>query len=248
MLGCLCRTCLGHNCLVEEKLEFKRGEDVLEKVEKFYYLCDMISCYSEASDAVSARTGSVSKKSRKLSGVLVGRQGLSLKQQEKIYQFCVRPVLLYCCEIWELVVVDELRLHGVEHCIIMMMCGVRLNDRASTDVLCDRVGVVVKIEDVIIQSCLQWYGHAMHGDINPQICEVMEVEITGKRKKGQPGKSWEECIKKDLEGYGLRREDVYNQIKKWQQQIKAKLSTQTSWYNGIKMYILVVVVGVLQFQ
>ena len=54
----------------------------------------------------------------------------------------------------------------------------------------------------------------MHGDINPQICEVMEVDITGKRKKGQPGKSWEECIKKDLEGYGLRRQDAYNQIKK----------------------------------
>ena len=88
----------------------------------------------------------------------------------------------------------------------------------------------------------------MHGDINSQICEVMEVEITGKRKKGQPGKSWEECIEKDLEGYGLRRQDAYNQIKKWQQQIKAKLSTQASWYNGIKMYILVVVVGVLQFQ
>ena len=112
MLGCLCRTCLGHNCLVEKKLQFKRGEGVLEKVEKFCYLCDMISCYGGASQAVSARTGSVSKKSRKLSGVLVGRQGLSLKQQEKIYQCCVRPVLLYCCEIWELAVVDEVRLHG----------------------------------------------------------------------------------------------------------------------------------------
>ena len=28
------------------------------------------------------------------------------------------------------------------------------------------MGVVVKNEDVIIQSCLQWYGHIMHGDIN----------------------------------------------------------------------------------
>ena len=42
------------------------------------------------------------------------------------------------------------------------MCGVRLVDRVLTDVLCDRVGV------------------------NFQIGEVMEVEITGKRKKGQP--------------------------------------------------------------
>ena len=51
----VCTTCLGHNCSVEEKLEFKRGEDVLDEVEKFCYLGDMVSCYSEASEAVSAR-------------------------------------------------------------------------------------------------------------------------------------------------------------------------------------------------
>ena len=62
----------------------------------------------------------------------------------------------------------------------------------STDALCDRVGVVVKIEDMIIQSRLRRYGHVMLGDINSQIrqeVEVMEVEITGKRKKGRPRKS-----------------------------------------------------------
>ena len=42
----------------------------------------------------------------------------------------------------------------------------------------------------------------------------MEVELTGKRKKGQPSKSWEESVKKDFEQYGLRREDAYDQ-KKW---------------------------------
>ena len=41
----VCRTCVGHNCSVEEKLEFKRGEDVLEEVEKFCYLGNKISCY-----------------------------------------------------------------------------------------------------------------------------------------------------------------------------------------------------------
>ena len=50
----------------------------------------------------------------------------------------------------------------------------------------------------------------MHGDINPQICEVMEVELTGKRNNGRPRKSWEDCVKKDLEQYGLGREDTYN--------------------------------------
>ena len=137
--------------------------------------------------------------------VLVGKQGSSLKQRGKIYQCCVRPVLLYCCEAWEPTVADEARLHGVEHRMIRIICGVRLVDRVLTDVFRDRVGVVVKIEYLIIQSCLRWYGHVMRGDINSQIREVVEVEITGKRKKGRPRISWEECIKKDLERYGLRR-------------------------------------------
>ena len=136
MLGCLvCRTCLGHNFSVEEKLELKRSEDVLEDVEKFCYLGDMISCYGEASEAVSARISNLWKKFRELSGVLVRKQGLSLKQWGKFYQCCVRPVLLYCCRTWELTVADEARLPGVERCMIRMICGVRLIDRESTDSL-----------------------------------------------------------------------------------------------------------------
>ena len=54
----VCKTCLSHNCSVEEKLVFKRGEDVLEEAEKFCYLGDMNSCYGGASEAVSARFGS----------------------------------------------------------------------------------------------------------------------------------------------------------------------------------------------
>ena len=149
----------------------------------------MISCYGGASEAVSARFGSAWKKLRELSCVLVGKQGLSLKQRGKIYQCCVRPVLLYCCETWEIVVANEMRLCWVEYRMIRMMCGVRLVDRVSTDFLRDRMGVVVNIEDMIIQSRLWWYGHVMHGDINSQIREVMEVEKTGKRKKGQPRES-----------------------------------------------------------
>ena len=125
----VCRTCLGHNCSVGEKLEFKTGEDVLEETEKFCYLGDMISCRGGASEAVSARIGSAVKKFKKLSGVLVSKQGLSLKQQGKIYQCYARTVLLYCCEMWELTVADEGKLRGVECHMIRMMCGVRLVDR-----------------------------------------------------------------------------------------------------------------------
>ena len=171
---------------------------------------------------MSARIGSAWKKFRELSGVLVGKQGLSLKQQGEIYQCCVRPILLYCCETWERTVADEARLRGVERRMIKMMFGVRLVDRVSTDVLRNRVGVGVKIEDMKIQSRLRWYGHVMRRDINSQTHEVIEAEITGKKKNGRPSKSWEECVKKQLGRYGLRREDAYDR-KKWQDRIKAKI-------------------------
>ena len=106
--------------------------------------------------------------------------------------------------------------------MIRMMCWMRLVVRVSTDVLQDKVGVV-KIEDMIIHSRLRWYGHVMRGNINSQIYEVMELEIIGERKKGRPRKSWEECVKKDLERYDLRREDAYDR-KKWRERIKEKIA------------------------
>ena len=69
------------------------------------------------------------EKAQELSGVLVGRQGLSLKQWGKIYQCYVRCVLLHCCEMQALTVVDEAKLCGVERFMIRMMCGVILVDR-----------------------------------------------------------------------------------------------------------------------
>ena len=119
----VCRTCLGDNCSVEENLEFKMTEDVLEEVEKFCYLDNMICCYGGASEVVSARIGTAWKKFRELSGALVGKQDLSLKQRGKIYQCCLRPVLLYCCERWVLTVADETRLRGVQRRMISLMCG-----------------------------------------------------------------------------------------------------------------------------
>ena len=81
--------------MLSREVRFKRGIGVSEEVVEFFYLGDMISSYSGASEAVSARLGSAWEKFRELSCVLVGKQGLSLKQPGKIYQCFVTRVLLY---------------------------------------------------------------------------------------------------------------------------------------------------------
>ena len=55
---------------------------------------------------------------------------------------------------WQITVADEARLRGVKRRMIRMVWGVRLVNKVSTDVLWDRVSVLVKIEDMIIHSCL----------------------------------------------------------------------------------------------
>ena len=67
---------------------------------------------------------------------------------------------MYCCETWELTIADEVRLHAMERRMIRIICGVRLVDRMSTDILQSKVGVV-KTKDMIIQSRLWWYGHVI---------------------------------------------------------------------------------------
>ena len=111
---------------------------------------------------------------------------------------------------------------GVTWCGVWM-CGVRMVNRVSTHVLWDRVALAVKVEDVIIQSRLRWYGQVIRRDVNSQRRGFMELEINGKKKKGRSRKLWEVCVKKDSERYGLRREDAYYR-EKWREQIKANIS------------------------
>ena len=125
----------------------------------------MISCFGGASEAVRARIRSAWKTFRELSGPLLKKQGLSVKKWGKIYQCCVRPVLLHCCDMLELTVADGTRLRGLENRMIRIMCEVRLVVRLSTDVLRGKVDVAVKIEDMIIQNRLWWYSHVMRGTL-----------------------------------------------------------------------------------
>ena len=122
--------------------------------------------------------------------------------------------------------------------MISMICGASLVDRVSTDVVWDRVGVGVKIEGMIIQTRLLWYGHIIRRDINSQIREVVELEITVKRKKAQPRKSWKKCVKKDLERYGLRIEDAYDRKLNGESKLKQKLPTSASRDNDSKGTLL----------
>ena len=63
----------------------------------------------------------------------------------------------------------------------------RLVNRVLTDVLRDRMSVIVKIEDMIIQSHLQWYGHVIRRDFKSQIVSSWILKKLGKGKRFDQG-------------------------------------------------------------
>ena len=79
--------------------------------------------------------------------------------------------------------------------MIRMMCGVRLVDRVSTDVYRDRVGVVVKIGDMIIQRSIK----EIVGRVRKEGSGMIWLEKRGDREK------WPEQIKAKIASLGQQR-------------------------------------------
>ena len=101
--------------------------------------------------------------------------------------------------------------------MIRMMCGVRLVDRVSTDVLPERLGVVVKIKDMI-----GYFIAVCSGMV------VLSVETSTPKYQKEEGSTKDIVgrVRKEgtgVERYGWRREDAYDQ-EKWQEQIKVKIA------------------------
>jgi len=80
---------------------------LLEKVDKFCYLGDMLDTDGGCDSAVTAGVRSAWKKFRKY---LTGK-GFSLKLTSKVYATCVRSCLMHDRETWPMKVEHELKMN-----------------------------------------------------------------------------------------------------------------------------------------
>ena len=155
-------------------------------MEKFYYLGNMISCYCGTSEAVSTRIGSAWRKFRELSGVLVGKQGLFLKQQGRFISIVLDQ---FCCTVVKRgnLLLRMTRMTSYDQDDVWGETGPQGIDWSSSgwgECFCE--------DRRYYSKPLRWYGHVIHRDINSQMREVMELEINGKGRRvdqGNRGKS-----------------------------------------------------------
>ena len=65
---------------------------------------------------------------------------------------------------------------------------------------------------------LRWYGHVMRRDQEYVERKVMEMELSGKRKKGRPKRKFLDVVKEDMEEVGAKETDVEDR-KVWRMMI-----------------------------
>ena len=82
--------------------------------------------------------------------------------------------------------------------MLLTNCGISLRDRISSDEILQRC----KLEDielVLRKRRLFWFGHVKRRDENDPISRVQEVVAPGRRPRGRPKKTWQECVHQDLQ-------------------------------------------------
>ena len=133
------------------------GDDSLESVDSFCYLGDTISAGGGVGGSSVARIRSGWKKFRELLPLLASRV-FSLKMKGRVFEACVRSVVLYGSETWAVKEEDLTRLHRNDLRMVRRMCGVTLKDRKSSEELLDRLGLC-NIRDCVQSRRLRWFGH-----------------------------------------------------------------------------------------
>ena len=190
-------------------------EEELEVVDKFCYLGDTVGAGGGCDLSVITRVRCAWGKFRELLPLLTSRR-LSHNARGHIYNIYIRKVLLYASECWAPTISDLQRLQRSDRSMIRWMCNVRLEDRASSESLLKKLGIV-DLETLLRYNRLRWYGHVTRSE--DMINKVTELVIEGQRPRGRPKQMWSDLITADCE--------------KWK--MKSDTSDRLSWRKELRM-------------
>ena len=88
--------------------------------------------------------------------------------------------------------------------MLKWMCGVTRRDKIRNEHI--RVTtIVVQASKKITEKRLKWYGHVSRMKEEHIVRIMLDVDIPGKRRRGQPTLTWKDACKRDMTEVGLKR-------------------------------------------
>ena len=95
----------------------------------------------------------------------------------------------------------------------------------SIEKLCDEVETVngflkETIDQLATANGVRWYGHVLRRDDDSVLRIAVNLEVSGKRKRRQPRKTWKKQVEEETEKIGLKKEDALRRDK-WRDGVRA---------------------------
>ena len=140
-------------------------------------------------------------------GVLLLGNRFPLRMKGKVYRCCVRSAILYGSETWCLKENEKATLRRTERAMGRAMCCQKVVDRKTTEEQMDMLGLKETIDRLATANGVRWYGRVLRRDDDSVLRVALNLEVSGKRKRGRPKKIWKKQVEEETEKIGLKKED-----------------------------------------
>ena len=81
-------------------------------------------------------------------------------------------------------------------------------DRKTTEKQMDMLGLRKGIDRLVTVSEVKWYGHVLRREDDSVLRVALDLEVSGKRKRRRPKKTWKKQVEEETEKIGLKKEDA----------------------------------------
>ena len=103
--------------------------------------------------------------------------------------------------------------------MIRAMCGQKVVDRKTTEEQMDMLGLKETIDRLATANKIRWCGHVLRRDDDSVLRVALDLEVSCKRKRGRPKKTWKKQVEEETKNIGLKNEDALRR-NKWRDGVR----------------------------
>ena len=176
------------------KKQIKVNENVIEYVDEYIYLGQIISPADSMSREIERRVCNAWKKYWSLKEVMKSKE-IPIADKCEVFNRCILPVLTYGCQTWGLTAKQMNKLETCQHNMERSLLHIRKTDKIRLTTIRKRT----KVKDVfttIKTLKWKWTGHMMRNCKNKWSKTITEwYPRDSKRGRGRQYRRWEDDLK-----------------------------------------------------
>ena len=193
--------------------------DEMETVNAFCYLGNRLNASDGCEAAVTARVRIGWVRFRECGELLLANR-FPLKMKGKVYRRYVKLAILYESEASCRKENGKAILRRTERVMVRAMCDQKVVDRKTTEKQMGMLGLKETTDRLATANEVRWYGHVLRRDDDSVLRVALNFEVSGKRKRGRPKKTWKRQVEEETEKIGFKKEDALRRDK-WIDRVRA---------------------------